>query len=271
MKKVYLLPNLMTTACLFAGASSIRMALEGQYVMAGWLILVAGICDSLDGRLARLTKSESAFGVQYDSLSDMVSFGVAPAVMIYSWGLHGYGRLGSVIAFLFVACAALRLARFNVKSSRQEKNYFEGLSVPAAAGLLATWVIFYDHIFKAVPEKSFFIVFVTALLAMLMVSSLRYPSFKALDFRSRRSFHYLVGGVAALVVIAIEPRIVLFSGFVLYAVYGLFDGLFSLLKRIASSPPEEEKTEIHVESKKKSGQVHLLHVNRRATRADKKD
>lgn len=270
MKKVYLLPNLMTTACMFAGAYAIRLAFEGQYVMAGWLILVAGICDSLDGRLARLTKSESAFGVQYDSLADMVSFGIAPAVLTYAWILHAYGRLGSVISFLFMACAALRLARFNVKSGRQEKGYFEGLSVPAAAGLLATWVIFYDHVFETLPVKSFLVVFVTALLAMLMVSSLRYPSFKALDFRSRRSFHYLVGGVAALVIIAIEPRIVLFSGFVLYALYGIVDGAFSVLKRIASSPEQEEKTEINTEQKKKSGQVHLLHVNRRVTRADKK-
>ena len=235
MKKVYLLPNLMTTACMFAGACSIRMALAGDFVMAGWLILVAGICDSLDGRLARLTKSESAFGVQYDSLSDMVSFGVAPAILTYSWILNGYGRLGSVITFLYMACAALRLARFNVGGSRHDKGYFQGLPVPAAAGLLATWVIFYDHIYETIPAQSVLIVFVTALLAMLMVSSLRYPSFKAIDFRSRRSFHYLVGGVAALVVIAIEPRIVLFSGFVLYAVYGLFDGLLSLQRRVLSS------------------------------------
>lgn len=270
MKKVYLLPNLMTTACMFAGAYAVRLALEGQYVMAGWLILIAGVCDSLDGRLARLTKSESAFGVQYDSLADMVSFGVAPAMLVYTWVLSSYGRLGSVVAFLYMACAALRLARYNVRSSRLEKGHFQGLPVPAAAGLLASWVIFYDHIYEAIPVKSFLIIFVTAALAMLMVSSLRYPSFKGMDFRSRRSFHYLVAGVAALVIIAIEPRVVFFCGFALYAIYGLFDGLFVLQRRVTSSGQTTEKGESKTEVKKKSSHVHLLHVNRRATRSDSK-
>lgn len=260
LKKIYLLPNLVTTCCLFAGSFSIFQSMDGKYTTAAWAILVASVFDALDGRLARLTKSESTFGVQYDSLSDLISFGVAPAVLLYNWTLNSFGRLGIVVAFLYIACSALRLARYNVQLGHAEKSSFQGLPVPAAASLLATLVIFYAHIYGPIRVESYFTVLLTFSLAILMVSTFRYPSFKGLDFRSRRSFYYLVGGVGLIVVVALEPRITLFLLVSAYVIYGLFEKIIFFHKRSM----ERQATEMaNRAQKKRSGGVKVLQMSHR--------
>ncbi len=258
LKKIYLLPNLVTTCCLFAGSFSIMQSLDGDFTAAAWAILIASVFDSLDGRLARLTGSESSFGVQYDSLSDLTSFGVAPAILVYSWTLQNFSRLGIAVAFLYVACAALRLARYNVQISRVEKSSFQGLPVPAAACMLGTMVIFYNHIYGPIRVESYLCMAVTFILAALMVSSFRYPSFKGIDFRSRRSFHYLVWGVGLIVVIALEPRITLFLLAVIYVAYGLFERVIFMHRKSMA----RQAVEVATRAKKKSGNVQVLQINR---------
>src|SRR4051794_37003749 len=142
MKKIYLVPNFVTTANLFCGFYSIIATLNHEYLTASWAIIAAGIFDMLDGRIARLAKATSQFGVEYDSLSDLLSFGAAPAVLLYQWTLAPFDRLGWLAAFLFLACGALRLARFNVSTVVTPKNYFQGLPIPMAAGIVATFIIF---------------------------------------------------------------------------------------------------------------------------------
>ncbi len=240
-----LLPHLITTAGLFFGFFAIVNAFGGQADRAALGIVLAGICDALDGRIARLTRSASRFGVEYDSLSDIVCFGVAPAVLAFSAGnLQVLGRTGWVMAFLFTVCAALRLARFNVSPSRF-RGRFEGLPCPAAAGVVATtqwfasWIRDQGLSFN-VPE--FLVAGGVALLGLLMVSSIPYRSFKELDLR--HSYGTLVVVVLGLIVIVQEPSVTLFACGLVYTLHGPVEwGWRRLSGRKLEELPEPAPTE----------------------------
>jgi CDP-diacylglycerol--serine O-phosphatidyltransferase len=220
-KGVYLIPNLFTTGNLFSGFYSVISVFNADYLLAAYAILAATIFDSLDGKVARFANATSRFGTEYDSLADLISFGLAPGILIYSWALHSYNRLGWVASFLFVVCGALRLARFNVQSGSQDPRYFTGLPIPAAAITVAMMVIVDNHILRLGSEiKPVIILTMTYALAFLMVSTIKYRSFKDINFKSKRSFQYLVWAVLLFGVIALEPVIMLFSLILLYAVSG---------------------------------------------------
>jgi len=221
-KGVYLIPNLITTGNLFSGFYAIISVLNADYVRASIAILLATVFDFLDGQSARMTKSTSRFGIEYDSLADLVSFGVAPGLLIYTWALSTYGRLGWVAAFLFVAFGALRLARFNVQIATVESKHFVGLPIPAAASVISTLVIFDHHILRMGQEvRPMLILVTTYVLAFLMVSHFRYRSFKDFRLRDRKPFHVLSALILLLIVTAALPQVMLFVFFALYAVSGV--------------------------------------------------
>ena len=214
---VYLLPNLFTTAALFAGFYAIIAAMHGNFDSAAIAIFIAMIFDGMDGRVARITNTSSAFGEQYDSLSDMVSFGLAPALVMFSWSLHDLGKLGWAAAFIYAACAALRLARFNTQIGVVDKKHFVGLASPAAAAIIAsivwTWHNSEMGEFAAIPAA-----LVTALAGLLMVSNFRYSSFKNIDFRGRVPFVVMLLIVFVFAVLLIDQASVLLT---MSVVYGL--------------------------------------------------
>ncbi len=229
---VYLLPNLFTTGNLLSGFYALIAVFNADYVFAAVAILVATVFDSLDGRVARLTRTTSKFGVEYDSLADLVSFGVAPGLLIYSWALTNYGRIGWVAAFLFVACGALRLARFNVQVGTVEGRYFVGLPIPAAAGLIAATVLLDDHILRlGAAMKPLLIVVMTYVLAFLMVSNIRYWSFKGVEIHARRPFQVLVAAVLVVMVVTAAPQVMLFALFAAYAASGVVLGPLRAVRR----------------------------------------
>jgi CDP-diacylglycerol--serine O-phosphatidyltransferase len=235
IRGIYLLPNLLTTAGLFCGFYAIVAAINGHFVAAAHSILLAGVFDILDGKIARLTRSSSAFGVQYDSLSDLTSFGLAPGLLVYLWGLHEVGRIGWVAAFMYVACAALRLARFNVQTGIQDRRYFRGLPTPAAAGVLATTVLFYHEVQNMLGHplemgRPVWFVAVAYGVAFLMVSNIRYRSFKEIDLRSRYHFKVLLSLVLGGIVIVAAHEITLFALAVSYTASGVIGVLRSHAK-----------------------------------------
>ena len=209
MRKIYIVPNFVTTANMFCGFYSIVASIHQDYLTAAWAIIAASVFDMLDGRIARLAKATSQFGVEYDSLSDLISFGVAPGILLYQWALEPFGRLGWLASFLFVACGALRLARFNVNSGALPKGYFQGLPIPMAAGIVATFIIFTQSL-DLIVSNHWVVIALTFGLASLMVSTIRFPSFKELNWRSRASFGYLMTGVLSMILIAAKPEIMLF-------------------------------------------------------------
>ena len=236
---IYLLPNLFTTGCLFAGFYAIVAAMNGRYEPAAIAIFVAMVMDSLDGRVARLTNTQSDFGAQYDSLADMVSFGLAPGLVIYTWALSGLGKLGWIAAFVYTACAALRLARFNTQVATGDKRYFQGLPSPAAAAVI-TGMMWVGHDYNAdvgyLRIPAFLLTFI---IGVLMVSTIRYHSFKDLDLRGKVPFVAILIMVMVYVFISIDPPQVLFFGFLLYAISGPLLTLKHLReKRAARKPPE---------------------------------
>jgi CDP-diacylglycerol--serine O-phosphatidyltransferase len=218
-KGIYLLPNLLTTGALFGGFFAVLSGFSGGYEIAAIAIFVAMVFDGLDGRVARMTNTQSDFGVQYDSLSDMVSFGIAPAIVIYGWGMQGLGKVGIAAAFVYASCAALRLARFNVQSSVNSGKFFIGLPSPAAAALIAGFVWSAQSL-QSSWLLSCFTALLTAVAGLLMVSNFKYPSFKQIDLRGRVPFVVILSIVMSFVVITIDPpRILLMLalGFALYA------------------------------------------------------
>ena len=218
-KGIYLLPNLLTTGALFGGFYAVLSGFSGSYELAAIAIFVAMVFDGLDGRVARMTNTQSDFGVQYDSLSDMVSFGIAPAIVIYGWGLTGLGKVGIAAAFVYASCAALRLARFNVQSTLSNSKLFIGLPSPAAAALIAGFV-WSAHSVDPSMFVSGFTALLTAVAGLLMVSNFKYPSFKQIDLRGKVPFVVILSIVMAFVVITIDPPRILFLlslGYVLYA------------------------------------------------------
>jgi CDP-diacylglycerol--serine O-phosphatidyltransferase len=225
---VYLLPNLCTSASLFCGFFSVVKSLSGEFGQAAWAILFAGIFDLLDGRLARLAKAESQFGIEYDSLTDLASFGLAPGILIYTWSLHGMGKLGWLAAFLYFACGALRLARFNVQHDNVEHDFFQGLPIPAASYVIATYVIFHNHLYSFSPPASILVAVATVLLGLLMVSTVRYRSPKMIDIGRKNSFFVLVLLVIGIFVVAIKPEVTMFLLTVGYVASGLVEEAVTL-------------------------------------------
>lgn len=224
---VFIFPSLLTTANLFSGFYSIIAVLKSDYTTAAAAVLVAMLFDAFDGKIARLTNSTSRFGVEYDSLADLVSFGVAPGLLIYTWALNDYGKIGWLAVFLFIACGAMRLARFNTQASSAGNKYFIGLPIPAAAGLIATTVIFDHHILGMGKEvRPVVILLMTYILAYLMVSTIHYRSFKEIHLGERRPLSALVAAVLILIVIVAEPQIMLFVLFSIYASSGVIERFF---------------------------------------------
>jgi len=233
---IYLLPSIITTFALFAGFYSIVASINGDFTLAAISIMVAMLWDALDGRVARLTNTQSAFGAEYDSLSDLVSFGVAPALLVYLWSLSDLGRIGWLAAFIYLACAALRLARFNTQVGVSEKRYFQGLSSPASAGVIASmiWLKFwnFEYLDFGVVSLSYYIgISITILCGLLMVSNVRYFSFKEFDSTDKASFRFLLLTVLGLILLLYKPNVVLFSGFFIYMLSGPLITIFGVYKR----------------------------------------
>jgi CDP-diacylglycerol--serine O-phosphatidyltransferase len=232
IKKIYIVPNFITTVNMFCGFYSIIASIQGDFVIASWAIMAATVFDMLDGRIARLAKATSQFGVEYDSLSDLISFGVAPAVLLHQWALQPFGRLGWLAAFLFLVCGALRLARFNVNTESLPKGYFQGLPIPIAAGVIATLIIFLQNFdFDAFPH--WIVLLLTFALSSLMVSTIPFPSFKELNWRSRATFGYLMVGVLTMILIAAKPEWALF---LLVSVYLILSLLWNLVRALGWKP-----------------------------------
>lgn len=219
-KGVYLLPNLFTTAALFSGFYAIVSAMDGNFTHAAVAVFVAMVLDGLDGRVARLTNTQSAFGAEYDSLSDMVAFGVAPAVVVFSWALTDMGKAGWLFAFIYVAGAALRLARFNTHIGDDDGRYFTGLPSPSGAGLVAGMVWSLSDFGVDASNISFLVGIMTALGGLLMVSNFRYYSFKDLDFKGRVPFFVILVVVLGFAVISSDPSRILWAMFVGYTLSG---------------------------------------------------
>lgn len=217
---IYLLPNLFTTCGLFAGFYAIVAAMKGSFEVAAIAIYIAMLADILDGRVARLTNTQSAFGAEFDSLSDMVSFGIAPGLVVYSWILWGLGKFGWLVAFLYVAAIALRLARFNTQVNIADKRYFQGLPSPASAGLMASVVwVGKEYDFSGVAMGILVALLVIAVSALL-VSNIRYHSFKQLDLKGKVPFFAILVVVLIFIGISIDPPQVLLLISLTYALSG---------------------------------------------------
>jgi len=227
-KGVFLLPNALTTGAMFAGFYSIISGINGHYAAAAVAVVIAGVLDGLDGRVARLTNTQSEFGVQYDSLSDLISFGLAPALLAFNWSLSSLrdisplaGKLGWLAAFLFAACAALRLARFNTQASSEDKSYFQGLASPAAAGTLVATIWFCTDQGISGESVRWLLWFETVVLGLLMFSRVRYFSGKAWPTGDRIPTGFLFLVVLVFVLLAIDPPSVLMVIGIIYVTSGL--------------------------------------------------
>src|SRR5215470_6625427 len=237
---IYLLPNLFTTAALFAGFYAIVQAMNLRFDQAAVAIFVAMVLDGLDGRVARLTRTQSAFGAEYDSLADMVSFGAAPALIVYEWALKGMGKLGWIAAFVYVAGAALRLARFNTMLEVADKRWFTGMPSPAAAALVAglVWIID-DYNIDPISLK-WWVWFVTVFAGLTMVSNVRFYSFKTINLKKSVPFLAIFVFVLVIALLSYQPAIVLFAGCVAYALSGYVASAWMTLRRrrVVAPPPQ---------------------------------
>jgi CDP-diacylglycerol--serine O-phosphatidyltransferase len=221
---IYLLPNLFTTGSLFSAFYSIVASFKGQYEVAVMAIFIGMIADGLDGRIARMTNTQTAFGAEYDSLSDMVTFGVAPALLIYCQSVHQLGKFGWLIAFIYTAAVALRLARFNTQVETADKRYFQGLSCPPAAAAIAAFSL----ICHQNEWTNIVVSVIVGALAVLMVSNIRYYSFKDLDFKGKIPFLHVLLIVLLFVAVAVNPPVVLFVSFMAYVLSGPLQTLIAL-------------------------------------------
>jgi len=228
---VYLLPNLFTTASLFAGFYAIIASIQADWEKAVIAILVAGVMDSLDGRIARLIGAVSAFGVQYDSLSDLIAFGVAPAILVFTYALKPFGRWGWLAAFFYLACGTLRLARFNIQVKKTDMRFFTGLPIPAAAMTIALFVI--NSLRWHLPFRAtcYSLLVLTYILSLFMISTLRYYSFKDIEFVRYRPFRLAVLLVLTLVLIMSHPFFILWCLIMIYVCSGPVYLAFYLLRR----------------------------------------
>ncbi len=217
---IYLLPNLLTTSSLFAAFYSIVASFKGFYDVAAIAIFIGMIADSLDGRIARMTNTQTAFGAEYDSLSDLVTFGVAPAMLTYSWDLERLGKLGWLVSFIYTAAVALRLARFNTQLETADKRYFQGLACPTGGAILASLVWVCESYEILASKMSLIVVIVSLVTSILMVSNIRYYSFKDLDVRGKNRFLHVLIIVLLFVAVALNPQLVLLVASLGYALSG---------------------------------------------------
>ena len=229
-KGIYLLPNLLTTGALFFGFYAVLSGFSGKYELAAMAIFVALFFDGLDGRVARLTNTESDFGRQYDSLSDMVSFGIAPAVVAYGWGLGTLGKFGFAAAFVYSSCAALRLARYNVQAETSGGNDFTGLPSPVGAALVAG-LVWSTHALTMSFELVIVGMLVTVSGGLLMVSNFKYSGFKEIDFRGKVPFFVIFSVVMGFIVISIDPARILFAIALIFSVYAPVKAFYVFGKR----------------------------------------
>ena len=239
--KIYLLPNLFTTGNMFCGFISIILGIQGNFSLAPWIIIVGAFFDSMDGRVARLTRSTSSFGVEYDSLADLITFGMAPAFLAYLWSLQTFGRLGAMVSFLYLTCSALRLARFNVMAGTAPKGFFTGLPSPMAAGVVATSVLFYNEMGLEFP-RHWIAAPCVLLAATLMVSTVHFPSFKEFKLSRENSFGILALVVLLTTLIVIRPEVTLFLLNVFYILLSRLADLVRLVwgKRKPKGVPSEQ-------------------------------
>jgi CDP-diacylglycerol--serine O-phosphatidyltransferase len=236
------LPNLFTSGSLFCGFYAIIASFNGKYLIAAVAIMIAIVFDGIDGKVARLTRTTSRFGVEYDSLSDLVAFGVAPAILVFSWALYPFEKWGWLAAFLYVACGALRLARFNVQFDTIEPRHFRGLPVPAAASLIATTILLFYRLGIEGMGVNLCILFLIFPLSFLMVSNIRYPSFKDLALLKRKPFNTLVAMILTIVVVVAVPEIMLFFFAAVYLLLGPVNAVRGWHKKRMTAL-REEKTE----------------------------
>lgn len=234
-KSKYLLPNLFTSANLACGFLSMIAAHKGQFTHAALAILVAAALDCIDGKVARLTNSASAFGVEYDSLADLLSFGIAPGWLLYTWALQSLSPIGWLGSLVFILCGALRLARFNVQAASVQKYVFTGLPIPAAASVVATAVLLSEHLYSDLPpgmdEHPLGLVLAVYGLAFLMVSNFKYRSFKRFRIKRGWSLPLLLSGVMTLGLIAMVPEISWYVLFLLFLSYALSGPIETLVRR----------------------------------------
>ncbi len=234
-KGIYIFPNLLTTANMFCGFFAMIRSINGDFITAVWALMLSGLFDFLDGRVARMTHGQSRFGMEYDSLVDLCSFGLAPSLMMYLWVLNDYKKFGWMAAFVYFACTALRLARFNVQASGVEKKSFQGLPSPAAAGCMISYILMHNYVFGPDSRPSaYMIVPMTVFLALMMVSNVSYKSFKSIDGKKRANFFMLVIIVGVLGVIAMEPQVMLFVFGMTYVMIGLVAEIFRSARKIKS-------------------------------------
>lgn len=231
---IYLLPNLFTTAALFSGFFSVVAALNGDFGAAAVAIFVSMVLDGFDGRVARMTNTQSKFGEEYDSLADMLSFGVAPAIVAFAWILQDIGNLGWIAAFIYVACAALRLARFNVQIGSTDKKWFIGLASPSAAAIVAGCVWTFSSFEATAFGFKVLMAIIVAAAGILMVSNIRYHSFKEVDFKRPVPFVVLLAIVLAFVLVSLEPALMLL---LLFGSYGLSGPVLAVLRRTGHAEP----------------------------------
>ena len=230
---VYVLPNLFTTASLFAGFYSIIASINGHYRVAAMVIFIAMMLDGLDGRVARMTHTESAFGAEYDSLADVIAFGIAPAILVFLWGLRDFGNFGWLGAFVYTACGALRLARFNTQIHSASKRYFQGLPIPTAAAVLASlvWVAVGEGYPWLTQISEYLALGLVYALGLLMVSNVRFRSFKDFDLHGRVPFALAILVVLAVALVAVHPPLVLFVAVISYVAIGLLQTLWQIRSR----------------------------------------
>jgi len=242
---IYLLPNLFTTAALFFGFYAIVSAMDNRFESAAIAIFIAMLLDGIDGRVARMTNTQSDFGAEYDSLSDMVSFGVAPALVMYEWTLLSMGKIGWLAAFIYTAGAALRLARFNTQLGSADKNYFQGLPSPSAAAIVAGLVWVGENHLASDRALSIFAVAITIWAGVLMVSNFRYYSFKGINWKGKVPFVALLLAVLIIVLVSSNPSLMLFIGFLIYSLSGIVMTLIQIRSRRAERKAQrmQEKQE----------------------------
>jgi len=248
---VYILPNLFTSASLFSGFYSIVASIHGRFEAAAVAIIISAVLDGLDGRIARLTNTTTQFGVEYDSLADVIAFGVAPGILAFQWALEPFGRLGWLAAFMFVICGALRLARFNVQKASEDVSYFKGLPIPAAASFIAAMILFVESWDGSVQMRSVLIIAMIYILSFFMVSTLHYYSFKKFDIRNRKPFNVLLSIILISLIIAYKPKIMLFLILSAYVASGPVITFYRLFRRIPfrkATKPEAGEAEIRDET-----------------------
>jgi len=231
-KGIYVLPNLFTTASLFMGFYSIIASIQENFFLASIAILVSLVFDGLDGRIARMTNTTSKFGAEYDSLADLIAFGVAPSLLAYIWAMSFYGKLGWMAGFMFVACGALRLARYNIQIGLIDSKVFNGLPIPAAAAVIATTVIFFNDMgVESTFHNPYMMIFVV-ILSLLMVSNVKYYSGKDMNIFARMPFMTFLVVVGILLVIIYRPEVMIFVIFLSYAISGPLWWIFKLILKM---------------------------------------